>query len=90
MKRLANRITHLGTWFFVSFAICIFSQPGAAVEFDFTVEPGTSQQAIDGFIAAGERWSEVLADDITVNITIAFGDIPSSTGATILLSLIHI
>ena len=64
--------------------ICLLFNSAAAVEFNFIVAPGTSQQAIDGFEAAGERWSAFLADDITVNIAIAFGDIPSSTGATIL------
>ncbi len=55
-----------------------------AVEFNLIVAPGTDQRAIDGFVAAGDRWSQFLLDDITVNLEVAFGDIPSTTGATVL------
>ena len=79
-----NRVNRLCTVLQVSALMFVFSVTAAALEFNFIVEPGTSQQAIDGFVAAGERWSELITDDITVNITIAFGDIPSDTGATIL------
>ncbi|MEM7624303.1 MAG: NF038122 family metalloprotease [Planctomycetota bacterium] len=40
--------------------------------------------AVAGFEAAGDRWSALFADDITVNIEIDFDVIPSATGATIL------
>lgn len=37
-----------------------------------------------GFVEAGNRWSEIFDDDITINIEIDFGPIPSDAGATIL------
>jgi hypothetical protein len=40
--------------------------------FNFVPASGMSQQAIDGFAAAGQRWSSLLADPITVNININF------------------
>jgi hypothetical protein len=81
---LRSRHSSKRLYFCAGLLFAIAGSSAAAVEFNFIVEPGTSQQAIDGFVAAGERWSNVLADDITVNIAIAFGDIPSATGATIL------
>lgn len=44
----------------------------AGLTFNFTAAPGTSQQAIDGFAAAGARWSSLFTDNMTVNINIAF------------------
>jgi hypothetical protein len=44
----------------------------ANVMFNLIPEAGTPQFAIDGFAAAANRWSSVLADDITVNIQIGF------------------
>jgi len=44
----------------------------ANVTFNLIPEAGTPQFAIDGFAAAANRWSSVLADDITVNIQIGF------------------
>jgi len=46
--------------------------------------PNLDPVAVAGFVAAGERWSEIFDDDITVNIEVDFGPIPSATGATIL------
>ncbi len=46
--------------------------------------PNLDPEAVAGFVAAGERWSNIFDDDITVNIEIDFGPIPSATGATIL------
>ena len=45
----------------------------AAPIFNFQFTPGTTLQAQQGFIAAGERWSALLADNITVNLTVGFG-----------------
>ena len=46
--------------------------------------PDIAPEAVAGFVAAGERWSNIFDDDITVNIEIGFAPIPSVTGATIL------
>ena len=44
----------------------------ANVVFNLIPEVGTPQFAIDGFAAAANRWSSVLADNITVNIQVGF------------------
>ena len=46
--------------------------PAHALSFNFIPAAGTSQQAIDGFAAAGTRWSSLFTDNVTVNIDIAF------------------
>jgi len=46
--------------------------------------PALDPVAVAGFVAAGERWSNIFDDDITINIEVDFGPIPSATGATIL------
>lgn len=46
--------------------------------------PDIAPEAIAGFVAAGERWSNIFDDNITINIEIDFSPIPSETGATIL------
>ncbi|MBB6049358.1 NF038122 family metalloprotease [Armatimonas rosea] len=48
-----------------------------ALTFNFTPVPGTSQQAIDGFAAAGARWSALFTDNVTVNLTIGFSALGS-------------
>lgn len=52
----------------------------ANITFNLIPEAGTPQFAIDGFAAAANRWSAVLADNITVNVQIGF----SSLGASII------
>ncbi len=55
-----------------------------ALEFNFSPEPGTAQEAIDGFEAAGELWSLRFADDVTVNIDIGFRSLdPGVLGSTL-------
>jgi len=49
----------------------------ANLTFNFLPEAGTPQQVIDGFVSAGNRWSTVLYDDITVNVTIGFASLPN-------------
>ena len=44
----------------------------ANVVFNLIPEPGTPQYAMDGFAAAANRWSSVLADNITVNVQVGF------------------
>jgi hypothetical protein len=45
----------------------------AAPIFNFQFTPGTTLQAQQGFIEAGARWSSLLTDNITVNLTVGFG-----------------
>ncbi|MCX6952840.1 MAG: NF038122 family metalloprotease [Verrucomicrobia bacterium] len=51
-----------------------------ALTFNFVATSGTSQAAIDGFAAAGTRWSSLFTDNVTININIDF----SALGAGIL------
>ncbi|QBE61978.1 NF038122 family metalloprotease [Pseudoduganella lutea] len=51
---------------------------GAVPVFNFQFTPGTSAQAQQGFIAAATRWSNLLADDVTINLTVGFN--PLSPG----------
>jgi hypothetical protein len=44
--------------------------PANALTFNFSPAAGTSQQAIDGFAAAGNLWSSVFTDNVTVNVNI--------------------
>lgn len=53
---------------------------GYALSFNFTPTASTSQAAIDGFAAAGTRWSSLFTDNVTININIDF----SALGAGIL------
>lgn len=53
-------------------SLVVLAPPAAALEFNFNPEPGTSQQAIDGFEDAGALWSAIYDDDVTVNIDIGF------------------
>jgi hypothetical protein len=46
--------------------------PASALTFDFRPVSGTTQQAIDGFTAAGARWSSLFTDNINVVIDINF------------------
>jgi hypothetical protein len=44
----------------------------AAPTFNFSFIPGTSMAAQQGFIDAAARWSHLLQDDVTVNLTVGF------------------
>jgi hypothetical protein len=54
--------------------------PANALTFNFMPANGTSQQAIDGFNAAGALWSSSFNDNVTININIGF----TALGANIL------
>jgi hypothetical protein len=54
--------------------------PANALTFNFISAAGTSQQAINGFNAAGSLWTSSFNDNVTVNINIGF----SALGANIL------
>jgi len=58
----------------------VTAAPAHALSFNFNPASGTSQQAINGFAAAGTRWSSLFTDNVTVNINIDF----STLGAGIL------
>jgi hypothetical protein len=49
----------------------------AAVQFAITPDPGTPQYVIDSFAAAAARWSAVLANNITVNISLGWQSMPA-------------
>jgi hypothetical protein len=46
--------------------------PANALTFNFTPTATTSQQAIDGFTAAGNMWSSLFTDNVTININIDY------------------
>ncbi|MFP5271496.1 hypothetical protein [Coleofasciculus sp.] len=54
-----------------------FGTAAQALQFNFSPSSGTSQQALNGFTAAGELWSDLLIDDVTININIDFESLGS-------------
>ncbi len=70
---------HLGCAIALAFSL-LPANTRANVVFNLIPEAGTPQYAIDGFNAAANRWSAVLADNITVNVQIGF----SSLGGAII------
>lgn len=57
--------------------------PAGAIYFNFEPDPGTLQNAIDGFVQAGGLWSAYLGDSTTVNIQIGFTSLdPGIIGQT--------
>jgi len=61
----------------LALALTLFTAPSgrAGLVFNLIPEPGTPQIAIAGFTAAANRWSSVLANNITVNIQIGFSSL---------------
>jgi hypothetical protein len=57
-------------------AMAGLTQVSRGLSFNFIAAGGTSQQAIDGFTAAGNMWSSLFSDNIVVNINIAFPEMP--------------
>lgn len=53
--------------------------PVNALTFNFTPATGMSQQSIDGFTAAGNFWSSLFTDNVTINININFTDLGTGT-----------
>lgn len=47
----------------------------AAPVFNFHYTPGTSVQAQQGFQAAAARWSSLLTDNVTINLTVGFNSL---------------
>ena len=65
MKR---SVTVIAPWFVSGLA----AASSADVEFAFDPQPNMPQEVVDGFVRAGELWSDLLADDITVRVSIGF------------------
>lgn len=62
----------------IALAICLAPGTGrATLTFNFTPDPGTPQNVIDGFTAAGAIWSAALLNDFTVNVNIGWQALPS-------------
>lgn len=62
-------------------ALGLSSKAAQALSFNFSPPPPTvNQQAYDGFVAAGNLWSNLFTDSVTVNLTIGF----QSLGAGVL------
>ncbi|MGB3616217.1 MAG: NF038122 family metalloprotease [Elainellaceae cyanobacterium] len=57
--------------------LCGHTTPAEAIEFEFGFTEGTSDAVIDGFNQAGDLWSSILVDDITVNLDVQFGALNS-------------
>lgn len=55
------------------------------INFNFEEQPGMPQEVVDGFVRAGALWQHLLDDDITVNLSIGFKQLPfgvlGSTGS---------
>lgn len=58
--------------------LLVASSATAAPVFHFTFTPGTSLQAQQGFQAAAERWSSLLTDNVTINLTVGFNSLGGS------------
>ncbi|HAG85200.1 MAG TPA: PEP-CTERM sorting domain-containing protein [Cyanobacteria bacterium UBA12227] len=52
--------------------IGLSANPVQALTFSYSYSPDINPQALAGFTAAGNLWSSVLSDEVTVNINIGF------------------
>ena len=56
---------------------------GSGLQFNFVTTGTVPQQVIDGFVAAGKLWSDVITDDIVVNVQIGYSALgPGILGQT--------
>lgn len=77
-KRGAARATRCLLLLVLSIVAGTAKEATAGLVFDFTAASnGVPQEVIDGFVVAGQRWSSVFLDDVTINIDIAFSSFPS-------------
>ncbi|WP_309728537.1 NF038122 family metalloprotease [Chamaesiphon sp. OTE_75_metabat_556] len=53
--------------------------PANALTFNFTPTAATSQQARDGFAAAGALWSSLFTDDVIINLSIDYSVLDAGT-----------
>ncbi|WBS05088.1 NF038122 family metalloprotease [Pseudoduganella sp. SL102] len=79
MKTIAKMIA-------LALAIGAATTASAAPVFNFQFTAGTSAQAQQGFITAASRWSNLLADDVTINLTVGFNPLAGGTIAQALSS----
>lgn len=49
--------------------------PALALDFNFTISGSPPQTVVDGLHAAAGMWSDVLIDDVTLNINVTWGSI---------------
>lgn len=76
--RCAARIARCGLFLVLGLVVNRGGEVSAGLMFNFTSAPGGApQQVLDGFVEAGERWSSIFLDDVTINIDIAFTNFPS-------------
>ncbi|MGF1498919.1 MAG: NF038122 family metalloprotease [Elainellaceae cyanobacterium] len=67
-----------------SFGYDAVSQSARAISFNFSAPADTPPEVLTGFSAAGDLWSSVLQDDVTVNIGVSFADLETGVlGRTI-------
>lgn len=69
---LKNTCSRLLTCTALAAEISFSPSAAHAVTFNFNSAPGISQDAINGFTAAGFLWSSLLTDDVTINVDIGF------------------
>jgi hypothetical protein len=56
----------------IAIALCAAGSAAAAPTFNFQFIAGTSAQAQQGFMDAAARWSSLVDDNVTVNLTVGF------------------
>jgi hypothetical protein len=71
-------IKTLATAIALACAIATTASATAAPVFNFQFTPGTSAEAQQGFVTAAARWSDLLKDNVTINLTVGFN--PLSPG----------
>lgn len=60
-------------------ALALGANASQALTFEFTFLAGTSTQAQNAFVQAGNVWSQVLSDPVTVRLTVGLGTLGGST-----------
>lgn len=59
-------------------AIASSNTPAQALSFEFTFSDNTPMEVRSVFWAAGDAWSKQLTDDVTVNIFVDYGTLPTN------------
>lgn len=80
MRPLQARFTILPAIALASTTTSVFIAPSAqAVQFSFGFSEGTPPEVIEGFNEAGDLWSSFLSDDVTVNLTVEYRSLASTS-----------
>jgi hypothetical protein len=84
---MLHRLSQLGVAVRLG-AVAVFTIAGefrtSALQFTWNPDAGTPQQVVDGFQAAANLWSQVLFDDVTVNVNVGWQSLPTGVlGQTI-------